>query len=645
MNNIPDSGATAVYIGFWNDHDGHYLLTLTNREAAALLSFLAVAVTFAGNRSWKIFRFTLYNILSQRHTSTQGSSTSKQALQVVLRNFSTAGATLWSLVEIAWDRRKSVRDTEGLLTGSKAAEISKKRATALSFISLAHMLGFLGAGILTSRVLVGRIVVSKAVSSCGQWQANNVTDGSELVYMSSEMFTWQSLALNNTLDAENYVRNCYPLGVSRGILDCEKFFSRHIPYHIEHEVKCPYEDLLCADRPYGAVSLDSGLISFRDLGINSKWATSLSTQRHSICAVLPEAPFLEEVRDDVARSYRFFFSDPIEDNPALWFINDTVSGTFNLAAFLLASNSAKITVTELLRPKLDDHSVSLILLRSNGIEYPQTFDDPWFSVHTPLYYDNSSGTVPTGWVRYQTDNFLNILSCQESTRFCSTLSNNCTPWSPILNTDIVKAWSDVAALVPPGLRNGTLDYIDIASLYQFVSVAMAWTSIYSSIGDRPASSALQAVRYHHGGIQAYLEPEQWKVELEYWFAMALARLQLEIFNTIEKPPGVDKSTAYNQWEGTELKSMCGKIKFYSPNHTTLSATGIVVILAVVVLLTLGSAVDVILTWLPMKWAKKLVQEWERLENLKLLDDAEKWRADSGHTPTSTLRRSSQDYQQ
>jgi hypothetical protein len=190
-----------------------------------------------------------------------------------------------------------------------------------------------------------------------------------------------------------------------------------------------------------------------------------------------------------------------------------------------------------------------------------------------------------------------------------------------------------------------LDYIDIASLYQFVSVAMAWTSIYSSIGDRPASSALQAVRYHHGGIQAYLEPEQWKVELEYWFAMALARLQLEIFNTIEKPPGVDKSTAYNQWEGTELKSMCGKIKFYSPNHTTLSATGIVVILAVVVLLTLGSAVDVILTWLPMKWAKKLVQEWERLENLKLLDDAEKWRADSGHTPTSTLRRSSQDYQQ
>lgn len=630
MNNIPDSGATVVYIGFWNDCDGHYLLTLTNRGAAALLSFLAVAVTFAGNRSWKIFRFAAYNILLRRHTPTQSSSISKQAMQVVLRNYSTAGATFWSLVGIAWDRRQSVKKTEVLLQGSKVVEIPKKWATALSFISLAHILGFLGAGVLTSQVLVGRIVVSRAVSGCGQWQANNVTASNGPAYMSSEMFTWQSLALNNTLDAENYVRNCYPLGVSRGILDCNKFFTRHLPYHIEHDVECPYEESLCADRPKGAIALVSEPIFFRDLGINAKWATSLSTQRRSICAVIPEAPFLEEAESNFARSYRFF-SYPTEDDPALWFINDTISGTFKLLAYSLSFGSANIT--ELLRPKLDDHSVSLIILRSNGIHYPQTFDDPWFSVRTTRYYDNSSGVVPTNWVRYQADNFLNIIACKESIRFCSTISDNCTPWSPLTITDSVKVWSDVAALVPPGLQNGTSEYLDIVNLYQFISVAIMWTSIPDSIGERPASSALQAARYLYGDIQAYLEPEQWKLELEYWFAMALARLQLEVFNTIEKPPGVDESIAYNQWEGTELKSLCGKVKFHSPNHTTLNTVGIIVILGVVALLTLGSVMDIVLGRLPMGWARHMAKEWDALENLNLLEDAEKWRAEISHSGT------------
>lgn len=628
MSDIPDSGATAVHLGFWTDHDGHYLLTLSNRNAAALLSFLAVAVTFAGNRSWKIFRFAIYNVLSRRRASQQGRLTTNQALQVVLRNVSTAGATLWSLFETIRDHRKTVNDTEGLLPARKAVEIPKRQVTALSFISLVHMLGFLGAGILTSRVLVGRLVVSKAVDSCGQWQANNVTGVDSPAYQSSEMFTWQSLTLNNTLDAENYVRNCYPLGVSRGILDCEKFFTHHLPYRIEHDVTCPYENELCVDRPDGAISLDSGFISFGDLGISSKWASSLSIQRRSVCAVIPDTPFLEGVNEDLTRSYRFFLY-PAEEFPALWFVNDTISGTFNLLAYRLPYKPANIS--ELLRPETDDHSVSVMLLRSNGVHYTQTFDDAWFSVRTPRYYDNSSGTVPTGYVRYQADNFLNIISCKESLRFCSTLSNNCTSWSSLVNTNISRAWSDVATLVPPGLQNGTSDYVDITNLYQFVSVVAMWTSIPDSIGDRPASSALQAARYLHHDVQAYLAPEQWKLELEYWFAMALARLQLEIFNTIEKPPGVDESIAYNRWEGTELKDLCGRIKFYSPNHTTLSTVGTIVILVVVALLTIGSAIDVLLGWIPMDWARKMAKDWDALENLSLLEDAEKWRAENGQS--------------
>ncbi|KAF2623004.1 hypothetical protein BU25DRAFT_462394 [Macroventuria anomochaeta] len=60
-------------------------------------------------------------------------------------------------------------------------------------------------------------------------------------------------------------------------------------------------------------------------------------------------------------------------------------------------------------------------------------------------------------------------------------------------------------------------------------------------------------------------------------------------------------------------------------------TGIAVGVVIVALLTLGSVVEVVLGWVPLTWAKKLVKDWDRLENLKLLEDVEKHWAENGHT--------------
>lgn len=627
MANVQESGSTAVYTGFWTDHDGRYLLTLTNRNAAAFLSFLAVAVTFAGNRSWKVFRFIIYVLLSHRPRSDQGATPSNQAIQAVLRNASTAGATLWSLLDMLRPSCTVRKASEMLLPGSKAGKGSRTRASVLSSISMAHLLGFIGAGILTSRTLVGRIVVSRVVSSCGQWQpiGTDILDLVTPAYMSPEMFIYQSLKLNETYDADNYVRNCYPLGVSRGILDCGRLSTRQVPYKVEHDVVCPYGIELCTARPNGAFALDSGSIAFRDLGINSRWAKSLSIRRRSVCAVVPDTPFIEDVKEDFAQSYRFWHVPDVEENPALWYINDTLSGTYNLRGWRLPFKPNSIT--QLLHPDPYEHDTSIILLRSNAVWFPQQFDDPWFSVHKP--WDNSSGGLAADQARYETDNFLNIIACKESMRFCSTLSGQCTEWGPISRVNLTRAWLEVATLVPVGLQNGTSDYIEIANLYEFVQIASVFTSVTDSISGRPASSALQASRYLQGDVQVYLDPEQWKLELEYWFATALARLQLEVFNTIEKPPGIDESIAYNFWQGTPLQDFCGKVKFYSPNHTSLSTVGIIIILVTVVLLTLGSIVDTVLDWIPMSWARNLIREWNRLEYLKLLEEAEKqWAGDN-----------------
>jgi hypothetical protein len=142
---------------------------------------------------------------------------------------------------------------------------------------------------------------------------------------------------------------------------------------------------------------------------------------------------------------------------------------------------------------------------------------------------------------------------------------------------------------------------------------------------RTAASALQAGRYLYGGEQVRIEPDQWKREVEYWFAMGLARLQLEVFGTVEKPPGIDPGRAINIWEQPELrtlKALCGGIKFNSPKHTSISTLGLGIILGFSGLLILLSFTDAVALGFVHKRGKKL-SAWEETETTRLLEMVQK----------------------
>jgi hypothetical protein len=216
MASTAESGDSAVYVGFWVDHDNGPLLTLTNQNATALITFLAVAVMFAGNRSWKVVRYIIYHVMYRRSSRTKSAEEKTLRLEVILRNIVTAGSTVWALIEVVWDDRLKRKASQPRRIGEQRAKHRKEKIGSLYGIAALHFITFIAAGVLTSRIVVGRLVVSRAIDSCGQWTARNVTERSSLR-------TWQSLRLNETLDADNYVRNCYPLGDSRSILDCGKF--------------------------------------------------------------------------------------------------------------------------------------------------------------------------------------------------------------------------------------------------------------------------------------------------------------------------------------------------------------------------------------------------------------------------------------
>ena len=609
---MADAGSHAVYRGFWRDQDQGLVqgatLTLTNREAAALLAFLAIVVTFAANRSFKICRFGLHRLFHPSAAGTDSGTWAKRRRQVILRNSETAGGALLSLLETAI--------SEGF-----RSPVSARASVLLKLFVIAHWLAFIASGILTSRIIVGRTVVSRVTSTCGRWMAMDPPSSDS----TEELYEWQSatneLWLNGTLDAQNYVQNCYDDDQStRGFFDCTKFVKRSLPHSEEHNVTCPFEQGFCLAGENSAFAMDTGNISFSSLGINKLHAKDLSVRRRSTCAVVDSLPFYigpltaddGQGGNDTAFAFSFWTDDGA--NSTLPYRIERSTSAYNLQEFPLTGSQTGQQAAEALQPNRSSNDVSIILLRGLGVTFLHEQDDPWFSVHEEVQYDDSTGYVQPGFKRYQMDHFLNMLVCDERAQFCNHLTGQCTPWHGLLSDfqDLISTRGD------PLLKEDMDGYLDVKIAASHVMSALSMTYIARSIQGR-GHAALQAGRYFEQGLQFRLNPEQWKVELRYWFNMAIARLQLEIFNTIERPLNVDPERTHNMSEDFPSLPLCGNIKFRSASHTSLSTTGIVVILLVTAILTILSFLDQLMASRFLRGRfHTITSAWEETENVALL---------------------------
>ena len=279
---MAEAGSSAVHTGFWIDRDREgpvqgATLTLTNRKAAALLAFLAILVTFAANRSFKICRFWLHRSIHPSDVGTDSvTRKAKRRPQVILRNSETAGSALVSLLEVSiFERSGSPVSGRAILT-----------SVLLKLAITAHWLVFITLGILTSQVVMGRTVVSRRTSTCGKWAVKGTPPSIESAAASDEYRKAQNeLWYNWTMDADNYVHNCYGGQSARGFFDCSKFMSRSLPFSEEHNVTCPFEHGICLAGDNSAFAMDSGDISISALGINRKHSKHLSVLRRSTCSM------------------------------------------------------------------------------------------------------------------------------------------------------------------------------------------------------------------------------------------------------------------------------------------------------------------------------------------------------------------------
>lgn len=201
---MTDAGSDAVYSGFWLEYDrgGRVrgsTLTLTNQRAAALLAFLAVVVTFAANRSFKIFRFCLHHFIHPADGGMDAVTAVKRRQQVILRNSETAGGALVSLLDTTISEKS--RGPVSIRAISKSV--------LLKLLITAHWLVFIALSILTSRTVIGNTVVSKRMDTCGKWTSvDPLTQDISADMADDWLSALNKLWYNETLDANNYVHNC-----------------------------------------------------------------------------------------------------------------------------------------------------------------------------------------------------------------------------------------------------------------------------------------------------------------------------------------------------------------------------------------------------------------------------------------------------
>ncbi|KAI9807046.1 MAG: hypothetical protein M1825_005763 [Sarcosagium campestre] len=568
------SSPEIVYKGFWIDYDGSpvgkYQLTLDSRPALVFVTILTILVTYAANRSWKIWRYVAFAIC-RRVLRRRTRSSFVRHQQVILRNSETAGGAFLSLAEIAIERKVK-----------EAAPRKISASLPLLVFALLHWASFVALGILTSEIRTGSTVRSMETEHCGLWiQKQDITGDLSHDATRNALATSTELEKNATLEADDYVRNCYNIQ-SEGVLDCNRLIKRSINVVSEQD-ECVFTEDICKAANGTALALDSGNVSFSDLGLNFPLSRSLSFRRRSICSPIPLEPFYyspeqtlayapgEVVNREEVGMYAHIQSAPNENMTVLYRSN--FSSTYELYAVIALDGTLPLAP---IRPQRIGMQVTVITLRGGQVTSNKPSWDPFFYFQAMFTVPGDTGSNYTLYIMSRP---INSVACQEMVQYCSDETGRCSDW-----TGVYEKQSAAELLGPYRIDD------QARLVLNAVQHAMQLTTLDQAIGGRGVD-ALQASRFLSNSFQLRLSDEQWKVELRYWFQVALARSQLGILRLV-RTPGLDVDRVRSDFDIADLdSSICSLVKFRSADHTSLSTIGVVLVLVVTLLLTLLSYTD------------------------------------------------------
>ncbi|KAI0552539.1 hypothetical protein F4679DRAFT_70859 [Xylaria curta] len=575
-----------IHVGIWTNWDrGSVLgktLTLSKDDAATLISFTALFITFIASRFWFISSF----IFHQCYATAEPRDGLHHQRQAILRNATSALYAFEMLfsMQSAWRRRAKRR---------------LYRALPLMAFSLICTIAFTAASGLSSWITKapGEAVLVRS-SSCGYVALDQNLEPSKQLGALSVLDPYFA---NQAVQAETYAEQCY-LSNAVGLLDCAGFVQDRLAATIDNNADCPFDEEICVSKN-GNLVLDSGFIdSHKDLGLNAPTNSRIQMRTVLQCAPLKTRGYTEQFSDETGNYTRYLYGVGAESDTRnttttntrrnatdiqwMYKVKDLASqysGGYVGAANYLLSYSAYLPINGeeghgafLPRDELyrTDGDTYIFFLVGNGVLYWDPVDAPWYQAHTPG--PNIRSTVGEGGLlaTYIPDEAASPVACVEQFQFCNTAypgETGCGPLggsfgsvvgaAPLFNTSYKELGSGNTT-TEAGSR--LLWFIN----QQTTSATVA--HIVRTLGPRGLAS--QSKLYQ--GVQPTLPKEQWQLDMTQIWASSLAGLQA-IFLTTAQGQTDEELQPYRAlpWDG-ETQHLCNSQKMRSAQYTSFSLFGL-----------------------------------------------------------------------
>ncbi len=271
---MSQNGAANVFKGLWvNWSRGTILgstLTLSDRDGALLIAFLAIFVSAAGGALWRIISYTIHQ--SRAKLAYQDGLHHQQ--QVIFRNASTPGGASWQLLQLLfhwWDY----------------AKYPVLRVVPLAALAFVNLVLFALAGVFSAEVTkaAGNEVLARS-PKCGTWGiSSNSTPQQQAAF--------RSKTLLDSTSASTYARSCY--GQAQDPLACTQYTRPNIPWAVSQNVSCPFRSDMCKLGDTSAYQMDTGHVdSHQVLGVNAPPTDRITYRKVTTCSPIKTKGYASE---------------------------------------------------------------------------------------------------------------------------------------------------------------------------------------------------------------------------------------------------------------------------------------------------------------------------------------------------------------
>jgi hypothetical protein len=483
-----------IYQGLWIDWTmGRWLgatITLSSKNGALLLAFIAAFVTVVSSRLWRIISFILHQI----HATDTAHDGLHFQRQHTLRNVASPAAAANTILLQLWYWRHTKRVVWRTLPWA---------IVALLYIGVFAVLAIFSSRVSSSASLSRLVLPDK----CGIWEPQRNLSMDDRVQLDMEKTAY------DVTHAVGNARSCY--SSSSTSLGCDTF---PVPM-LDSEavsVTCPFGDDICFGGQAYQIKTKS-IDSQNHLGINARPEDRIIYNRQMTCAPLLTKGYGRYANDTDGEpvSIQYFYGpqpiDSLGNKTNYTYEFPLIRGKaevgyqVSISEYRLGKEPAWQPIEALYRKGGDTF---IIFVEQNSVLHWKRNKDPVFAANRP----NTNRTDTA----YLADRSVSPIACFQQHNFCTPKSDHCSSWGG--------RWDMLNLTTQQGVVGFTATQAAVAARISFASLT---TSLYESINSQ-SSKCLRAQDRMDWLFQMPLPDDQWKLEVLAWAQEGLASLQAAV---------------------------------------------------------------------------------------------------------------------